>query len=400
MDGVTTTERDAGAEEPAVAGHARSRSPWIRVVTGAVVVLAGAAVLAGVGRWTGDAQARYAAASVAYDDAAAAYDDAVEEAAAARRHADDTGALAERFVAIDLAPAVDAGVADPLERAAAELDDLVSRTSPPADVEPVASVDSDWPPTLDEAATALTRSTRELEDRRRALEASSDRLDAAAGEVESAGHELLAEVAASPGRLEAANPSAHDEDLLAFRAAADAVDARVDRWDAESADLVASYVAAAAQLAASNAAGQAEQAARAGDLGALQQEVEAFARSIAGGVPLAFEWAPVVNGYGGADSYGGWATVPDGVVQATISLSDSVARDWAASGIPRAVVVHEVGHAMSSKCRDRFTPSTRAESEAWATAWAISMGYDGPGNGESLYGRPSDALVGLAATCR
>ena len=115
---------------------------------------------------------------------------------------------------------------------------------------------------------------------------------------------------------------------------------------------------------------------------------------------LEFDWAPVVNGFGQGDSYGGWATVNEGGdPNSSISLSDSIARDWP-SAIAQAVVVHEVGHAMSGKCPWIFTPATHEESEAWATAWAIGMGYDGPGNGESLYGRPSADLVDLSRGCR
>jgi hypothetical protein len=372
-----------------------------RLGAGAAIVVAGAAVLAGLGWWTADAQARYADASAGYDLARAAYDDAVDDAAAAARDAEDAVELAARFTAIDLSPAVDAAVAEPLALAADELDELDGLDEPEASDEPVApaaSADSGWPPALDEGVAALAAAARELDHRTDALEAYAEDVAAATDRVEAAGDELVAEVAASRASLEAANTSARNADLLAFRAAADAMGARVGRWDEQSATQVESYVAAAALLATSNAAEQQE---RGGGLEAQRQEVEAFARSIAGGVLLEFDWAPVVNGYGGGDSYGGWATVPgDAPPQATLSLSDSIARDWASSAIPRAVVVHEVGHAMSSKCRALFVANTREESEAWATAWAIGMGYDGPGNGESLYGRPSTALIELAATCR
>ncbi|MGW4930911.1 hypothetical protein ACWEOH_17375 [Agromyces sp. NPDC004153] len=385
---------EGGAPAP---GGRRGRMPR-RFAAGLAIIAAGAAVLSGLGWWSADARARYADAATSYDDARAAYEDAAEEARSARRDADEAVTLAARYTAIDLAPVVDAVVADPLERAAEELDGL---DEPGASVQPVAppaSDDTAWPPALDEAGAALDVASRELDERADALEADAGDLREATDRVESAGDGLVAAVAASRASLEAANPSARNADLLAFRAAADAMATRVGRWDAESAAHVESYVAAAAVLAASNAAELQE---RAGGLDGLRRDVEAFARSIAGGVLLEFDWAPVVNGYGGGDSYGGWAAVPDDAApQATISLSDSIARDWATSAIPRAVVVHEVGHAMSSKCRALFAPSTREESEAWATAWAIGMGYDGPGNGESLYGRPSAALIELAATCR
>jgi hypothetical protein len=395
---VDTDDRespDAGAP-PTSAG--RRGGMVRRLVTGAAVVVAGSAVLAGMGWWTADAQVRFADASARYEGARQAHADAVEEATAARNEAGDAVELAARFTAIDLAPAVDAAVVEPLVNAAEDLDGLPVPEVLDEPVGPATSVDSGWPPVLDRAGAALATAARELDDRTGALEAYAADADEATARVETAGDDLLDAIAASRASLEAANPSARNADLLAFRAAADAMRARVDRWDEQSATQVESYVAAASLLAASNAA---EQQARAGGLEAQREDVEAFARSIAGGVLLEFDWAPVVNGYGGGDSYGGWATVPDDAApQATISLSDSIARDWGASAIPRAVVVHEIGHAMSSKCRELFVASSREESEAWATAWAIGMGYDGPGNGESLYGRPSTALVELAATCR
>jgi len=395
---VDTDDRGSSADAGETAPLVRRGRVLRRVAAGAAIVLAGAGVLAGVGWWTADARERYAAASADYENARTAYDDAVDQAAAAGREADDALELAARYTALDLAPAVDAAVADPLERAADELDGLDEPEASDEPGAPAASVDSGWPPALDEAGAALGTAARELDDRTEALEAYSDDAEAATDRVEAAGDELVAAIAGSRASLEAANPSARNADLLAFRAAADAMEARVGRWDERSATEVESYVAAASVLAASNAA---EQQQRAGGLEGQRQDVEAFARSIAAGVVLEFDWAPVVNGYGGGDSYGGWATVPDDTApQATISLSDSIANDWASSAIPRAVVVHEIGHAMSSKCRALFVPSTREESEAWATAWAISMGYDGPGNGESLYGRPSTALIELAATCR
>jgi hypothetical protein len=36
----------------------------------------------------------------------------------------------------------------------------------------------------------------------------------------------------------------------------------------------------------------------------------------------------------------------------------------------------------------------------FATAWAIGMGYDRNGSGESIYGRPSDELIELSKQCR
>ena len=38
--------------------------------------------------------------------------------------------------------------------------------------------------------------------------------------------------------------------------------------------------------------------------------------------------------------------------------------------------------------------------EVWATAWAIGMGYDLPGAGIEMYGRPSDAQIEASKACR
>jgi len=132
--------------------------------------------------------------------------------------------------------------------------------------------------------------------------------------------------------------------------------------------------------------------------------VQEFARTMAGGVLVQFDWAPTVNGYGLNGSYGGtsyWNTADGG--QATITLSDSVALQWPGAGV-QALVVHEVGHAILSRadCYPLFFESDlyAGDEEPWATAWAIGQGYTADGSGESIYGRPSDALIALSQQCR
>jgi len=119
-------------------------------------------------------------------------------------------------------------------------------------------------------------------------------------------------------------------------------------------------------------------------------------------VLLDFDWAVTVNGYGTGGSYGGtsyWWSDRGGY--ATITLSDSVASMWPGAGV-QSLVAHEVGHAILSKCTDLFfgTEYEAAGEEPWATAWAIGMGYTADGSGESIYGRPPDALIQIAAQCR
>ena len=113
-----------------------------------------------------------------------------------------------------------------------------------------------------------------------------------------------------------------------------------------------------------------------------------------------YDWAPIVNGYGSGGTVGGLAAwLPESGGYATITLSDSVAAFWP-SALSQALVAHEVGHAVSVRCGDRFDASTRAANEAWATAWAISRGFTGDGNGVSIYGSPPQELIDAAATCR
>ena len=169
-------------------------------------------------------------------------------------------------------------------------------------------------------------------------------------------------------------------------------------WNVDTVSHIEGYLAAATAVQASHAAEEAE---KAGPLYEQRTAVEAFARSIAGGVLLEFDWAPVVNGYGSGGSYGGTATwnVDDGGFS-SIALSDSVAELWPSDGVA-SLVAHEVGHAITAKCfGDIITPETAEQNEQWATAWAIGMGYTADGSGESIYGRPPDELIERSKACR
>jgi hypothetical protein len=55
---------------------------------------------------------------------------------------------------------------------------------------------------------------------------------------------------------------------------------------------------------------------------------------------------------------------------------------------------------MAAKCGTLFDSGNRASNEAWATAWAISMGHTAEGNGVQSYGYPPQELIDIAATCR
>ena len=223
-----------------------------------------------------------------------------------------------------------------------------------------------------------------------------ERFDATVASVDAAAPALFASTRAAAERLQAENPSARSTDLVAFRSAADAVATRQD-VTLEASDALVAFVSAASQLRASN---QAELDEKAGPLLDQRLAAEGFARSLAGDVLIDFDWAPIVNGYGNGGTVGGLAAwIPDSGGYATITLSDSVAAFWP-SELSQALVAHEVGHAVSVRCGDRFDASTRAANEAWATAWAISRGFTGDGNGVSIYGSPPQELIDAAATCR
>jgi hypothetical protein len=214
--------------------------------------------------------------------------------------------------------------------------------------------------------------------------------------VLSALHDLVTATQESAAGVEKANFSAENEPHLAFRAA---VADLGDPTDAAVFDRLGGYLDAAHALEASHAEEIAE---KSGPLLDRRLAVEKFARSIAGGVLLDFDWKVTVNGYGTGGSYGGtsyWKSAEGGY--ATITLSDSVATMWPGAGV-QSLVAHEVGHAILSKCTDLYfgTEYDQGDEESWATAWAIGRGYTADGSGESIYGRPAQGLIDLSTECR
>jgi hypothetical protein len=147
-----------------------------------------------------------------------------------------------------------------------------------------------------------------------------------------------------------------------------------------------------------------EEAQKAGPLYDTRKAIEAYARSVAGGAAIDFDWAPIVNGYGSGGSMAGTSDcktdTTDGSFYSTITLTDSVASMWTSGGDARALVTHEVGHSITCKCWDIFEANAGGDYEAWATAWAIGMGFEEEGNGTQAYGRPSDALIQASKACR
>ena len=245
--------------------------------------------------------------------------------------------------------------------------------------------------------------TERLEAGAARLEALAVDLQAAQDAIEDADEALVESAVALyvtvPPRavaLEAANISARHYAVLDLRDAADAV-AGQTRVGSGAVSALRTYAEKATQLAASAAAELAE---KAGPLYDTRLEIEAFARSIAGGVVLDFDWAPLVNGLGGDAGMSGtarWNADRGGF--STITLSDSVAEQWP-SPDAQALVAHEVGHAITAKCHEMFDSDDADANEAWATAWAISMGHTATGNGVQAYGYPPQHLIDTAMACR
>ena len=382
---------------------AQTRRGWIGWALGAVVALVLALVLAALAvAWQADANRTF-------DEARSGFDSAAERVGSERDALADAVAGEQDALAIagTIADTAADDVVDPAALEAFEGAVAASRAvatearetlAGPAPDDADAGVDARpfWPWELAESEEELTRDDREARDTVASLRELRERFDTAVAAVDAAAPALFASTRAAAERLQAENPSARSTDLVVFRSAADAVATRQD-VTLEASDALVAFVSATSQLRASN---QAELDEKAGPLLDQRLAAEGFARSLAGDVLIDFDWAPIVNGYGSGGTVGGLAAwIPDSGGYATITLSDSVAAFWP-SALSQALVAHEVGHAVSVRCGDRFDASTRAANEAWATAWAISRGFTGDGNGVSIYGSPPQELIDAAATCR
>lgn len=220
---------------------------------------------------------------------------------------------------------------------------------------------------------------------------------AAASTLEEAGSTALHSAANAAQAFEAAHIAARNPDIIAFRAAAERVSIAAETLDSTASTAYSDFEAAAAQMLASE---HDELMEKGGPLNSARDEVEAFARSLVPGLLLDFDWSPLVNGFGDADSMGGYATWWYGEPgYANIELSNSVAEYWP-SDRSKALVAHEVGHAVSVRCDGAYDDSSQDKIEDWATAWAISMGFLNRANGTSTYGAPPQALIDAAAGCR
>lgn len=245
-----------------------------------------------------------------------------------------------------------------------------------------------------QAMTAATVSAREID--RTEADAASDLQDLR-GEMDAAAAELFASVPAFATALESASISAQTKTVIEVRRRAADLATRTE-LDETGVDAFTVYADAVAAMRASH---DAERAEKSGALFDRRLAAEEFARSLSGDVLLDFDWAPIVIGYGAGDSMAGTAVFADSDYgpYATITLTDSVARLWP-SARSQALVAHEVGHAVATRCSTLFDWTSDAEHEEWATAWAISMGFTNDANGVQAYGYPSQAMLDRAATCR
>ncbi|MGW9270216.1 hypothetical protein [Microbacterium sp. NPDC055599] len=370
----------------------RPRGPVVAGVIGAVAVVAALAIT-------------QVSAALGFDDASARVETAARAVDAQRSEVDHRyAALLEStdagHVILDtgsptlLVPeeswsALTAAVADG-EGIGAAVEDAVAADRPPARDKPA------W-------FWELFGTTAQLEDDERALvelDANLERAstDASRGRdaVAESGLAVLATAGQAATAFEAAHVSARNDAVIALRDAAADVTAVTTIDDTA----VAAYVAlqdAAAQVVATEAAELSE---KDGPLRGARLEIEAFARSLAPGVLLEFDWAATVNGAGANGSMGGYTTWWwDEPGRAVIQLSDSVAQQWPADR-SKALVAHEVGHAISVKCQGMYDSSTQDSIEKWATAWAISMGFTDDANGVWAYGYPPQNYIDAAAGCR
>ncbi|WP_217184275.1 hypothetical protein [Streptomyces sp. AC495_CC817] len=246
------------------------------------------------------------------------------------------------------------------------------------------------------AADRLSSDRAETAQLQDDLDAQSPRVAEADTEVADAGLALLATAAEAATGFEASHISARNDAVIALRAAAADVASAAEVDETAVTDLRA-LQSAAAQVVSTE---QEELAEKAGPLLDSRLEVEAFARSLAPGVLLEFDWSPMVSGAGDGGSMGGLTTWWwDSPGRAVIELSNSVAERWPSIS-SKALVAHEVGHAISVKCEDMYDSSTQDSIEKWATAWAISMGYTDDANGVWAYGYPPQSYIDAAAGCR
>jgi hypothetical protein len=344
-------------------------------------------------------------ASLGYDAAADDHADAVAAASSEKSQlrtenadlqsvADAAGLIIagenEAIVAPPEAEQALAGAVTDAEKAVAEADALIATEVSPAGEKPT------WFWELFGATTRLEEKRDEAVDLADDLLAEAADVLTSSDAVTESGVALLTTAGEAAVAFEAAHISARNDAVIDLRDAAAAAIATTTIDDAAVSTYTSLQSAAAQVVATENE----ELAEKSGPLMNARLEIEAFARALAPGVLLEFDWAPVVNGAGFNGSMGGYTTWWwDEPGRSVIQLSDSVAEQWPADR-SRALVAHEVGHAISVKCEDMYDSSTQDSIEKWATAWAISMGYTDDANGVWAYGYPPQSYIDAAAGCR
>ncbi|UYO95849.1 hypothetical protein OED01_09530 [Microbacterium sp. M28] len=375
---------------PPVRARSRVRRRVLWGLLGGVLIVAGCAAV-------------HILANLQYDDALDAFEDAE---VIAEEQRDELAVAADELAAdADAANTVVASDSGTLMAAdvRAELDESLAAVQPVTDEVAAASAERfpdpgskpTWPWELFAERARLDEETATLEGRADDFASVNQDVTAASASVEESALAAVRAAADAAPDLEAAHVNARNPEIVALRRAAEHA-AGVERLDDEAAARYTLLESAAADLLESEAAELAE---KAGPLNGARVEIEAFARSLAPGVLLDFDWAPTVPGYDGP-SYGGWTTWWYGDPgYSTIALSDYIAESWPAEWA-KALVAHEVGHAISVKCEALYDSSDQDTIEAWATAWAISMGFTDRANGTDVYGAPSQAMIDAAAGCR
>ncbi|WP_060926461.1 hypothetical protein [Microbacterium hydrocarbonoxydans] len=343
-------------------------------------------------------------ANLGYDDALSRFDDTladtrltladVEALTDELRTTSDTATL---LVESDSGVLADPGANETLRASVAAADDtaasaeeLLTEPMPEAEAKPIVF----WE--LFGAAEELDVEVEGLRTLDSELSEESPGIASATDDVTADGLALVESAATAASAFEAVHLSAKNDDVIALRDAATTA-AGTSVLDDTA---VSSFIAlqdAAGQVVAGE---KTELAEKAGPLQGTRLEIEAFARSLAPGVLLEFDWNTIVNGAGYNGSMGGlttwWWDEPD---RALIELSNSVAEQWPGDR-SKALVAHEVGHAISVKCEEMYDSSTQDSIEKWATAWAISKGFTDDANGVWAYGYPPQSYIDAAAGCR
>ena len=367
------------------------------IVTITVATLAVIAGVTGYAMWQSAAEAEYEA---AVDQLANASDDvraAVSASSLATTVATEQQLAADTIEQTSTAGLLDASLRETFTQSLTTLDTALEEA--PAQLtrprQPTNMPDTPWG--REEAAAEISALAAETRDDINDYQAGVTAIEEASAAVDTAAADLFGSATATTDAVLAANVSAKNETKVSFQNAA-ATLAEFTTLDGASAAALETYADAAATLATSQ---QDELDEKAGPLMTARLEVEQFARDLAPGIMLDFDWAPIVAGSGGGLSVGGtthWWMDPG---YATITLSNSVAELWGSAYDPmvRALVAHEIGHALTIRCGDMYDWSTQEGIEQWATAWAIVNGYTGEGNGVSVYGQPPQSMLDAARGC-